>query len=91
MKLSALVLLFAASCALARPEPRARPDCAKPCWNKEEIKAPCDPNQKTCYCARGSEVPALVGYCILENCEKDPEELNLALVDASETCRDEGH
>ncbi|KAL1734774.1 hypothetical protein EV714DRAFT_268495 [Schizophyllum commune] len=86
MKLSALVLLFAASCALARPEPHARPECAKPCWDQKEIKTPCDPNQKACYCEASSEVPRLVGACILENCEKNPIELDRALVDASETC-----
>ncbi|KAI5831317.1 hypothetical protein K523DRAFT_378457 [Schizophyllum commune Tattone D] len=86
MKFSALILLFTASCALARPEPRERPECARPCWDQKEIKAPCDPNQKACYCAPGSEVPRLVGDCIFKDCEKNPIELDRALVDASETC-----
>ncbi|KAL1753466.1 hypothetical protein FB107DRAFT_217761 [Schizophyllum commune] len=85
MKFSALVLLFATSCALARPEPRQRPECAKPCWDQKEMKAPCDPNQKACYCEPGSTVPYQVGNCIIDKCTNELDR-DRAIVDASETC-----
>ncbi|KAL1695068.1 hypothetical protein GGG16DRAFT_109590 [Schizophyllum commune] len=85
MKFSALILLFAATCALARPEPHQRPECAKPCWDQKEIKATCDPNQKACYCELGSKVPYQVGNCIIDKCTNELDR-DRAIVDASETC-----
>ena len=61
------------------------PECAKPCWGQKEMKAPCDPNQKACYCEPGSTVPYQVSSCIIDKCTNELDR-DRAIVDASETC-----
>ncbi|KAI5831318.1 hypothetical protein K523DRAFT_350858 [Schizophyllum commune Tattone D] len=65
MKSFLLVILFTVSDVLSA----TRPDCAKPCYEKDRLELPCDPNEKTCFCdVEDNDVAKKVTACIAARC-----------------------